>query len=177
MLNTWYCDPSNSCTEPDHKSKAKLYTTCTGSYTTTRMVVSNGTHSNLWYGPLKLKMSERKIFGQIKFSSSKTNLWMDVFKNARQSCLHSTSFNAMGPGPWLIIKMLSYQYRKAHYGDKTILRPSYLHNEISYTGKTASLYWSGALVAQICASEPGHQWFISIAQCKTEAPPLLTHWS
>ena len=26
-------------------------------------------------------------------------------------------------------------------GDKTILRPSYLHNGISYTGKMSSLYW------------------------------------
>ena len=25
-----------------------------------------------------------------------------------------------------------------------ILRPSYLHNEISYTGKSTSLYWIGA---------------------------------
>ena len=31
--------------------------------------------------------------------------------------------------------------RKSHCGDKTILRPSYLHNGISYTGKTTSLYW------------------------------------
>ena len=30
-----------------------------------------------------------------------------------------------------------YQYRESHCGDKTILRPSYLHNVISYTGKTA----------------------------------------
>ena len=37
--------------------------------------------------------------------------------------------------------MPSYQYRKLHCGDKTILRPSYLHNGISYTGKTTSLYW------------------------------------
>ena len=36
--------------------------------------------------------------------------------------------------------MSSDQYRKSHCGDKTILRPSYLHNGISYTGKTA-LYW------------------------------------
>ena len=43
--------------------------------------------------------------------------------------------------------MSSYQYRKSHCGDKTILRPSYLHNGISYTGKTTSLYWIGALVA------------------------------
>ena len=47
-------------------------------------------------------------------------------------------------GPWFSIKMSSYQYRKSHCGDKTILRPSYLHNGISYTGKTASLYWIGA---------------------------------
>ena len=37
--------------------------------------------------------------------------------------------------------MLSYQYRKSHCGDKTILRSSYLHNGISYTGKMTSLYW------------------------------------
>ena len=45
------------------------------------------------------------------------------------------------PGAWFNIKMTSYQYRKSHCGDKTILRPSYLHNGISYTGKTTSLYW------------------------------------
>ena len=48
-------------------------------------------------------------------------------------------------GPWFNIKMLSYQYRKSHCGDKTILRPSYLHNGISYTGKMSSLYWIRAL--------------------------------
>ena len=31
--------------------------------------------------------------------------------------------------------MTSYQYRRFHCGDKMILRPSYLHNGISYTGK------------------------------------------
>ena len=44
-------------------------------------------------------------------------------------------------GPWFNIKMSSYQYWKSHCGDKTIWHPSYLHNGISYTGKTASLYW------------------------------------
>ena len=44
-------------------------------------------------------------------------------------------------GPWFNIKMTSYQYRKIHCGDKTILRPSYLHNGISYTDKMTSLYW------------------------------------
>ena len=47
------------------------------------------------------------------------------------------------PGPRFNIKMTSHQYRESHCGDKTILRPSYLHNGISYTGKTASLYWIG----------------------------------
>ena len=42
---------------------------------------------------------------------------------------------------WINIKMSPYQYRKSHCGDKTVLRPSYLHNGISYTAKTTSLYW------------------------------------
>ena len=44
-------------------------------------------------------------------------------------------------GPGFNIKMPSYQYRKSHCWDKTILRPSYLNNGISHTGKTTSLYW------------------------------------
>ena len=48
------------------------------------------------------------------------------------------------PGPWFNIKMSSYQYRESHCGDKTVVRSSYLHNEISYTGKMTSLYWIGA---------------------------------
>ena len=53
------------------------------------------------------------------------------------------------PGPWFNIKMTSYQYRKSHYGDKTILRLSHLHNGISYTGKMSSLYWIGPLVPDL----------------------------
>ena len=37
--------------------------------------------------------------------------------------------------------MSSYQYRKSHCGDKTVVRSSYLHNGISYIGKTTSVYW------------------------------------
>ena len=43
-------------------------------------------------------------------------------------------------GSWFNIKIPSYQYRKSHCGEKTILRPSYLHNGISYTGKI-TLRW------------------------------------
>ena len=41
------------------------------------------------------------------------------------------------PGPWFNKKMSSYQYRKSHCGDNTVVRSSYLHNGISYTGKTS----------------------------------------
>ena len=44
-------------------------------------------------------------------------------------------------GGWFNIKKPSYQYRKSHCGDKTVVRSSYLHNGISYTGKVTSLYW------------------------------------
>ena len=57
------------------------------------------------------------------------------------------------PGPWFNIKMSSYQYRKSHCGDKTVVRSSYLHNGISYTGKMASLYW---IRAQQCNAFPNH---------------------
>ena len=52
-------------------------------------------------------------------------------------------------GGWFKIKMSSYQYRKSHCGDKTILTSSYLHNGISYTDRTTCLYWIRALVASV----------------------------
>ena len=60
-------------------------------------------------------------------------------------CLPMILCDFCGPGPRFNIKMSSYRYRKSHCGDKTFLRPSYLHNGISYTGKTSSLYWIRAL--------------------------------
>ena len=57
-------------------------------------------------------------------------------------------------------KISSYQYRKSHCGDKTILRPSYLHNGISYTDKMTSLYWIRTLHLgrhyRLWASNPCH---------------------
>ena len=46
-------------------------------------------------------------------------------------------------------KMSSYRYRKSHCGDKTVVRSSYLHNGISYTGKMSSLYWIRAQVTTV----------------------------
>ena len=59
--------------------------------------------------------------------------------------MKQSGLTSMPPGPQFIIKMSSYQYRKPHWGDKTVVRLSYLHNGISYTGKTTSLYWIRAL--------------------------------
>ena len=42
-------------------------------------------------------------------------------------------------------KMLPYQFRKSHCGNKTVLRLSHLHNGNSYAGNTASLYWISPL--------------------------------
>ena len=44
----------------------------------------------------------------------------------------------------LLLRAIGNQDMKSHCRDETILRPSYLHNGISYTGKMASLYWIGA---------------------------------
>ena len=53
----------------------------------------------------------------------------------------SPCISILSSGPCINIKMLSYQYRKSHCGDQTVVRSSYLHNGISYTGKMSSLYW------------------------------------
>ena len=64
------------------------------------------------------------------------------------------------------LKMPSYQYRKSDCGDKTILRPSYLHNGISYTGETTSLYWIGAQDSLVCFPSEGRKWCKLLGQCR-----------
>ena len=75
------------------------------------------------------------------------------------SCDEPGQFNDMDgvwdTGSWFNINMASYQYRKSHCGDKTVVRSSYLHNGISYTGKMTSLYWI----------RPQVDWWLSIVQC------------
>ena len=40
----------------------------------------------------------------------------------------STQLTQLWPGAWFDIKMPSYQYRKSHCGDKTVVRSSYVCN-------------------------------------------------
>ena len=59
------------------------------------------------------------------------------------------------PGPHINMKMSSCQYRKSHCGNKTILRPSYLHNGVSYTGIGALVpYWVHFIQTLICRIWP-----------------------
>ena len=54
--------------------------------------------------------------------------------------------------------MSSCQYRKSHCGFKTILRPSYLHNGISYTGKMTYLYWIRAQMSVVSLAAATLRW-------------------
>ena len=58
-----------------------------------------------------------------------------------------------GPGPWFNIKMSSYQYRKSHCGDKTILLSSYLHNGISCFINDVAVIWY-----RYCITNETHCW-------------------
>ena len=75
-------------------------------------------------------------------------------------------------GPWFNIKMSSYQYRKSHFGDKTILRPSYLQNGISYTGKMTSLYW---IRAQNETKPADATWQLLTESLRSAFPALTPH--
>ena len=43
-------------------------------------------------------------------------------------------------GIWFNIKIPTHHHRRAHYGDKTMIRSSYIQNGSSYTGRTVTLY-------------------------------------
>ena len=68
-------------------------------------------------------------------------------------------------GPGFNIKMSSCQYWRSHCGDKTVVRSSYLHNGISYTGKMTSLHWimdqGPILLTWISIHIPGKGWVCS----------------
>ena len=69
----------------------------------------------------------------------------NTFSSFVINTLHAEDLSTQDVRARFNIKMSSYQYRKSHYGDKTVVRSSYLHNGISYTGKMASLYWIRSL--------------------------------
>ena len=84
--------------------------------------------------------------------------------NHRITHIDFISFMGKSPGPWFNIKMSSYQHRKSHCGDKTVVRSSYLHNGISYTGKVSSSYWIGA-----------QNWLVTFQQCRNTYSKLCSN--
>ena len=69
-----------------------------------------------------------------------------------------------GPGTRFNIKMLYYQYRKCHYGEKMILRLSYLHNGISCAGKVTSYIELGPWLFVFISGPPGASFTDRIAK-------------
>ena len=108
---------------------------------------------NPWWIPCT-KYQTCRLF-HFFFWLSRTNFWTTaklpcdtrgVMTLTWRHCYVDMSYKSLvwpsyPPGLRFNIKMSSYQYRKPHCGDKTILRPIYLHNGIPYTGKMISLYW------------------------------------
>ena len=72
------------------------------------------------------------------YAKELVNQW---FRQTRSTVWLLMSWLLASPGARFNIKMPSDQYRKSHCGDKTVVRSSYLHSGISYTGKMVSLYW------------------------------------
>ena len=97
-----------------------------------------------------------KICWQIQINQPHSTIWhkyppydgfMILFYNYPTMCTRITAaldHVHTRAGPRFNQKISSYQYRKSHCGDKTVVRSSYLHNGISYTGKMTSLYWISA---------------------------------
>ena len=89
-----------------------------------------------------------------------SNLWYKPYQILKLKCLLSrlavVAFaQSIEAWTWFSIQMPSYQYRKSHCGDKTVVRSSYLDNRISYTGNMTSLYW---IRAQVLSRERRYSW-------------------
>ena len=78
------------------------------------------------------------LTGQVVFHD-RVNKHDFVMTAAKQTAKFKYFFKT-SPGCWFNIKMVSYQYRKSHCRGKTVIRSTYLHHGISYTGKMTSLY-------------------------------------
>ena len=87
-------------------------------------------------------MHQMKIgYGKLD-SMSVSGIMCVLFGICKKSNFYKSALFCPDYGGRLNIKVSSYQYRKFLCG-KTVVRSSYLHNEISYTGKTTFYIESG----------------------------------
>ena len=105
--------------------------------------------------------TSRHIFKDIFTTNFFMYLWLDkadVWKQVQFIDAWHQNLNvpvktvkeSITPGGWFNIKMSFYEDRKSHYGGKMVIRLSYLHNVISYTGKMTSYVESGPRWQQFC---------------------------
>ena len=105
-----------------------------------------------WFTKMFRSFPNRKFISYWSIHALRYIFLWNLIQNSKYSFtqmnmkMYLASWQQLWSGGWFNIKMPSYQYRKFHCGDKTILRPPYLHNGISYTGKMTSLYWIRALI-------------------------------
>ena len=104
-----------------------------------------------WVNSLKSTQHGITVTSTCTWSNDDLDLWQQMVSLGNRELHHrlntnlctncaNNNYNSL-PGPWFNIKITSYQCRKSHCGDKTVIRSSYLHNGISHTGKMSSLYW------------------------------------
>ena len=73
---------------------------------------------------------------------------LDVAFEFGSSCMTKPESLCYFQGPYSI-KIYHLTSTRNPIVDKTVVRSSYLHNGISYTGKMISLYWIGALLVYL----------------------------
>ena len=67
-------------------------------------------------------------------------------------------------------------YRDFHYKDKTVVRPSYLYNGNSYSGKTTSVHWHGPRSLAIQNKTYELNWYIRGLCCTFPGFFLVIDW-
>ena len=101
------------------------------------------------------------------FTSAPGDLFVISRSKVREvTCCWLTSEGNEKEGCFRITKIPYHQYKKSHFGDKTIIRLSYLHNGIYmyYTGKKCYLYKPGNdALSWMMYHDIIHPWCINIA--------------
>ena len=114
----------------------------------------NSLHKGQWRGALMFSLIYARITGWVKTGEAGhlrchfAHYDVIVMRHISQEASRGSPAYHHGQnmkyllwaGHWFNIKMSFYQYRESYCGDKAVIRSSYRHNGISYTGKT-SLYW------------------------------------
>ena len=116
-------------------------------------------------------------FGAVDFNYTLQGyVWVLIVSKTTLANMSITT--AKQAGAWFNIKIPSYQHRKSHCGDKTVVRSSYLHNGISYTRKMACLYWISPQNTTTCMCyglDSVHLWISETTALWFQGPWLMNY--